>query len=103
MYPRCLRRRNGANVTLRDRTVGAWLWSRREAVVAGVAASALHGARWVDDDTAIELIVGTHAAAATGLIVRDERIAEDEVTRVAGIPVTTPARTAFDLGPASAA
>jgi hypothetical protein len=30
--------------SLRQRTVAAWLWSRREAVVAGVTASALHGA-----------------------------------------------------------
>jgi hypothetical protein len=31
-------------LSLRDRTVGAWLWSRRRAVIAGAAASALHGA-----------------------------------------------------------
>ncbi len=29
---------------------------------------------------------------------RNESLAEDEITRVAGIPVTTPARTAFDIG-----
>ena len=42
--------------SLRDHTVGAWLWSRRRAIVAGVAAAALHGAAWVDADTPIELI-----------------------------------------------
>ena len=84
-------------LTLRDRTVGAWLWSRREAVVTGVAASALHGARWVDSDTAIELIWNC-TRPPRGILARDERIAEDEITCVAGIPVTTPARTAFDLG-----
>lgn len=35
--------------TLRQRIVAAWLWSHRQGVVAGVAASALHGADWVDD------------------------------------------------------
>jgi hypothetical protein len=33
-----------------------------------------------------------------GLLVRNERLGEDEITTVAGLPVTTPARTAFDLG-----
>jgi hypothetical protein len=37
-----------AELSLRDRATGAWLWSRRRAVIADVAASALHGARWVD-------------------------------------------------------
>lgn len=33
-----------------------------------------------------------------GVIARDETVADDEVTRVAGLPVTTVARTAYDLG-----
>jgi hypothetical protein len=82
--------------SLRDRTVGAWLWSRHCAVVAGVAASALHGAAWVDADIPIELIAPT-ARPQRGLLVRNETLAEDEITRVAGLPVTTRARTAFDL------
>ncbi|BBY42748.1 hypothetical protein MCEL_10430 [Mycolicibacterium celeriflavum] len=83
--------------TLRDRTIGAWLWSRRRAVIAGVAASALHGAAWVDADVPIELVF-RNSRRHSGLIVRHEALAEDEITRVAGIPVTTRARTAFDLG-----
>ena len=38
-----------AQLTLRDRTIAAWLWSGRRAVIAGRAAAALHGARWVDE------------------------------------------------------
>jgi hypothetical protein len=83
--------------SLRDRTVGALLTCRRRAVVGGIAASALHGAKWVDADTLIELIA-PRARPQRGLLVRDERLAEDEITRIAGIPVTTPARTAFDIG-----
>lgn len=43
------------DLTLDDRIAAAWLWSRRQAVIAGVAASALHGALWVGDDAPIEL------------------------------------------------
>lgn len=83
--------------SLRDRTAGAWLWSRRRAIVAGLAASALHGARWVDPDIAIELIA-PNARPHSGLVVRNETLADDEVTHVARLPVTVPARTAYDLG-----
>src|SRR5258705_11785668 len=38
-----------ATPSLADRTLGAWLTSDRAGVIAGVAASALHGAAWVDD------------------------------------------------------
>ena len=83
--------------SLRDRIVGAWLWSRRRAVVAGVAASALHGAPWVDANASIELIA-RNARPQRGLVVRNETLADDETTRIAGLRVTTPARTALDLG-----
>ncbi|MFV8049773.1 hypothetical protein [Mycobacterium sp. 48b] len=83
--------------TLRDRTIGAWLWSGRRAVIAGAAASALHGAAYVNADIPIELI-WRNGRPPHGLIVRNETYADDEITRVAGLPVTTPARTVFDLG-----
>lgn len=84
-------------LTLRDRTVGAWLSSGRQAVVAGVAASALHGASWIDPDIAVEVISG-RTRPQRGLVVRDETLGDDDLTRVVGLPVTTVARTAYDLG-----
>jgi hypothetical protein len=87
----------GCPVSLRDRSVGAWLWSKRDAIIAGVAASALHGASWVDDDIPIELVWGRRHPPR-GIVVRNETLADDEITRLAGLPVTTRARTAFDLG-----
>ena len=81
---------------LRDRIGGAWLWSRRRGVIAGVAASALHGARWVDDDVVIEMLLA-NGRPPPGVIARNEAVADDELTFVGRIPVTTPARTAFDL------
>jgi hypothetical protein len=83
--------------TLADRAVGAWLTSDRTGVITGVAASALHGADWVDADEPIEILVKERRRQA-GLIVRMDRVAADEVSTTADLPVTTPARTAFDLG-----
>jgi hypothetical protein len=83
--------------SLRDRTTGAWLWSRRQAIVAGIAASALHGANWVDANVPIELIA-PNARRQAGVVVRNETLADDEITHVARLTVTTPARTAYDLG-----
>jgi hypothetical protein len=83
--------------SLHDRTVGAWLTTDRTGVVAGVAASALHGAEWVDDDHPIEILVDERRRQP-GLIVRMDRVADDEVVMVGELPVTNPARTAFDLG-----
>ncbi|MGE2690841.1 hypothetical protein [Mycolicibacterium pulveris] len=85
----------GYEVSLRERIAGASL-AAPSAVIAGVAASAVHGAKWVDDDIPIELVSSTRRQR--GLIVRDETLEEDEVTTIRGVRVTTPARTAFDLG-----
>jgi len=82
-----------ASPTLRDRTEAAWLWSKRRAVIAGVAAAALHGAQWADAGHPVELIAPS-ARRHEGLIVRNETLAEGEVTKVAGLPMTTPERTA---------
>jgi hypothetical protein len=83
--------------SLRWRSEAAWLWSGRRSVLAGLAAAALHGSDWIDDDEPIELI-WRNPHPPTGIITRNQRVAYDEVTRVAGLPVTTPARTAYDLG-----
>jgi hypothetical protein len=89
----------GHELTLRDRATGAWLWSKRRAIVTGVAASAIHGAEWVDADTTIELIYKhTHAYPPAGIVARSERVADDEICWVDGIPVTTITRTALDIG-----
>ena len=87
----------GAAPTLRDRATAAWLASDRRGVIGGLAASALHGAQWVDDDVPIELI-SNRARRQRGLIVRNETLAQDEITYVGRLPVTTRERTAFDLG-----
>ncbi len=84
-------------LTIRDRTAAAWLWSKRAAIVTGVAASALHGAEWVDDGVPIELIYNS-AHPPKGIVARNERVADDEITSIGGIGVASPARSAFDMG-----
>ena len=86
-----------ATPTLSDRALGAWLTSDRSGVIAGVAASALHGAAFVDDTEPIEILINDRRRQP-GLIVRMDRVADDEITDVGDLPVTTLARTAFDLG-----
>jgi hypothetical protein len=69
--------REPAEPSLRGRTVAAWLWSRRRAIIAGTAASALHGARWVDAGSPIELI-WKNGRPPAGLVVRNDTLAQDE-------------------------
>jgi hypothetical protein len=57
--------------SFRQRTVAAYLWSRREAVVCGLAASALHGAKWIDEDSPVELI-WPNARPPKGVVTRDQ-------------------------------
>jgi hypothetical protein len=74
----------------------AWLWSGRRGIIAGRAAAALHGAKWVDDCTPIE-VVGPFNHPPPGIIVRRERIGGEDLIELGGLRVTNPARTAFDL------
>jgi hypothetical protein len=82
--------------SLQQTTVGAWLWSGRDGVIAGRAAAALHGALWIDAETPVEMIWGC-GRPPRGIVVRNERITAEDIMLIGGIPVTTPARTAFDI------
>lgn len=83
--------------SLRQRTESAWLWTRREGVIAGLAAAALHGAKWVDGDVPVELI-WRNARTPPGVVTRADTLFDGETEVLDGLPATTAARTAFDLG-----
>lgn len=87
----------GHTLTLSDRAEAAWLWSRRRGVITGLAAAAAHGSQWIDAEAGVELVYNCPRPPA-GVIARNERLADDEWQMLAGLPVATPARTAFDLG-----
>jgi hypothetical protein len=82
--------------TLWDDIHAAWLWSGRRGVIAGRTAAALHGAKWIDDFTPVELL-GPFNHAPRGVLIRREACAAEEVVTRRGLPVTSLARTAFDL------
>lgn len=88
---------NGVEQSVLTNAHATWLWTSRRGVIAGRAAAALHGSKWVDASTPIE-VVTAHTRPWPGVIGREERIGADEITEVCGLPVTTPARTALDLG-----
>ncbi len=66
-------------------------------VVTGRAAAALHGARWVDDNSPIELLWNNNHPPPR-IIARNERFSCDEVVEINDMAVATIQRTAFDLG-----
>jgi hypothetical protein len=86
-----------SDVPLCERIVAAWLWSHREATIAGLSAAAVHGAKWISDDSPVELI-HPNTRPPVGVVTRRSVLHHDEVQLVDERPVTTAARTAFDLG-----
>lgn len=86
-----------AEPSLYANTVGAWLWSKRRAVITGKAAAALHGAEWVDENSPVELIWRNNRPPH-GIVTRNDRFTCDEVVEIYGLAVASIQRTAFDLG-----
>jgi hypothetical protein len=89
--------RKGVELTPDRRAVAAWLWSKRNSTIAGLSAAALHGSRWIDSELPADLI-RSEACDVGGIVIHREQLRDDEIRVAHGMPVTTPARTAFDLG-----
>jgi REase_MTES_1575 len=87
----------GVELSAIQRARAAWLWSRRRGVVAGLSASALLGAKWINPGRSAELIHSNRRTPPM-LTVHTDQLSPDETIEVDGMSVTTPARTAFDLG-----
>ncbi|GAS93278.1 uncharacterized protein RMCC_0244 [Mycolicibacterium canariasense] len=80
-----------------DKAVGAWLWSGRRAIAAGLSAAALHGSKWIDPRLPAELNQPSRRKTK-GILLHSDALAPDEICLVGDTPATTPARTAYDLG-----
>ncbi|WP_418005281.1 hypothetical protein ACNO8X_10815 [Mycobacterium sp. PDNC021] len=87
----------GQELTPVDKAVAAWLWSERRATAVGLSAAALHGSLWIDARQPAELNQASRTRPP-GILIRSDKLADDEICQVRGINVTTPARTVFDLG-----
>jgi hypothetical protein len=85
-----------AKLTLEEHISAAWLWSRRRGIVCGLSASAMHGAKWVDTEAPVELVLPNHRAPA-GVITHNYALFDEEVVDRDPMRLTTIARTAFDL------
>jgi len=57
VYPGVYARR-GATLAADQRALAAWFWSKRNGILAGVSASAMLGAKWIDPSEPAELIHG---------------------------------------------
>ncbi len=83
---------------LRSRATGVLVAGR--GAVAGYSAAELLGASSGPPDASAEVLLTAplcQSYRCTGLRVHRDRSAPDEIIRVAGVAVTTPERTAFDL------
>lgn len=88
----------GSPLDARNRALAAWRWNRGVGALSGWSAAAVLGVPWVPDDAPAEVSRLHHVRSPAGIVVRKERLCSDEVIRVDEVLVTSPARTAFDLG-----
>jgi Protein of unknown function (DUF559) len=82
-------------LTAQLRARAAWLSTG--STLCGLSAAATFGTKWLDASAPAE-VVRADRHAPTGIIVHSWALARDERCLAAGLPVTTPARTAFHIG-----
>lgn len=87
--------RRDLELTARIRAQAAWLSTG--ATLAGMSAAAILGTKWLNPSRPAEIIRADRRAPA-GIVVHSWTLGPAETCTVAGMDVTTPARTAFDLG-----
>jgi very-short-patch-repair endonuclease len=87
----------GVELTAASRARGAWLSMGDGATLAGMSAAAVLGTKWLDACRPAEVIRGDRSHQS-GIVIRSYDVSADEVMQVRGMRVTTPARTAFDIG-----
>lgn len=87
--------RNDAELTAAAKARAAWLSTG--ATLAGLSAAAVLGTKWLDAAAPAE-IVRANRHSQRGIAAHSYRLAQGEVRSFRGMRVTTPARTAFDIG-----
>ncbi len=84
-----------ADVTAAVKARAAWLSTG--ATLCGVSAAAVHGTKWLDPHAPAE-IVRANPYPQKDMIVRRYQLTDGDICFARRMRVTTPARTAFDLG-----
>ena len=84
--------------TALTRARAAWLWSEGRATLVGLSAAAVLGAKWIDSELPAELCRADRHGP-DGIRVHTYALKPDEVCLIDGMRVSTPERTAFDIGP----
>lgn len=87
----------GAPLDALTRARAAWLWSGGNAALVGLSAAAVLRTKWIDANLPAELSRADRHVPH-GIVAHTYDLAPEECCRVDGILLTTPARTAFDIG-----
>ena len=87
--------RRGVELTAELRSRAAWLSTG--ATLCGVSAAAALGTKWLDPSGPAEIVRADRHAPA-GIVVHTWDLMPEEICLAASMTVTTPARTAFDIG-----
>ncbi len=90
--------RRGCSLDARGRARAAAHWAKGDGVLIGCSAAAMHGTRWLDADQPAEIARAGHCRPPCGIRAVRSVVEPSECCEVDGFTVTTPARTAFDLG-----
>lgn len=88
----------GARLDARLRAMAAAEWSRGRSPLVGFSAAALHGTKWIDPNCPAELAVDGHTRTPRGIVGRRDALTDRDLCKRGSYVVTTPARTAFDIG-----
>lgn len=91
----------GSELSATDRIRAAAMRAGEGAVVAGLSAAILHGTTFVDEDHDVELIRGLGGQGrmrGSVRVIRTDQLGPGDIETIDGITVTSPVRTAYDLG-----
>ena len=86
-----------ATLTALNRARAAWLWSGGDTTLTGISAAAVLGTKWLDVGGPAELC-RPNRHGPPGIVIRSYALDSRETCVRTGIRITTPARTAFDIG-----
>lgn len=86
-----------STLTALTRARAAWLWSSGDATLTGLSAAAVLGTKWLGASEPAELC-RSNRHAPVGIVVRSYALDTRETGIRNGIRITTPERTAFDIG-----